>query len=242
MQSTPHRVFIGYEPTEQLAYDVCRDSMLTHASDPLLVEPLNQAALRAAGLYRRTFYREGEQGFDAADGKPISTEFSFSRFLVPALCQWRGWALFCDSDMLWRDNVGRLFDMSTSGYAVMVVKHQHDPIEDVKMRQGQIQTRYHRKNWSSMVLWNCEHPANRALSPYQVNTMPGWWLHGFDWLTDGQIGGIPTQWNWLEGYSSCDVAPSVVHYTTGTPDVEGHEDAAYADEWNGYVKVAEAAE
>lgn len=243
MPEQPLRIFVGHEPTEQAAFDVCKNSILSTASVSVLVEAINQQDLRTAGLYRRMFYRDGTQAYDAADGKPISTQFSFTRFLVPALCQYSGWAAFCDSDMLWRDDIKDLFALANPRFAVMCVQHEHTPIEDHKMRAGQIQTRYHRKNWSSVMLWNCGHAANRNLTPYMVNTQPGWWLHGMHWLDDSQIGALPLKWNWLEGYSDPALKPSVVHYTTGTPDVPGHESAAYADEWRSHsVAHSQAAE
>lgn len=241
----PLRVFVGYDPAEDLAFQVCRRSMRESLSAPrtpgVLIEPICLAALRTAGLYRRPFYVDDGQAHDAIDGKPFSTEFAFTRFLVPALCQWSGWALFCDCDFLWRADVRDLFDLKNDGYAAMVVKHRHVPAEQRKMRDGQVQTRYDRKNWSSLVLWNCGHPANRGLTPFMVNTQPGWWLHGFRWLADVLIGEVPMGWNWLEGYSSPDINPMAIHYTRGTPDVDGHQNAAHASDWLDYARIVREA-
>jgi hypothetical protein len=235
MPETPLKVFVGYDPAEDDAYSVCVRSMRATSSSSLAIEPLSLEALRMAGLYQRTFYFEDGQRYDTLDGKPFSTEFSFSRFLVPSLTQWQGWALFCDSDFLWREDVAKLFEYADESRAALVVKHDHHPREERKMRAGQRQQTYRRKNWSSLVLWNCAHIMNRYVTPFMVNHQPGWWLHGFTWLSDGQIGSLPPAWNWLDGYSSPDIHPRAVHYTSGTPDVPGHENAAHADEWRGYL-------
>jgi hypothetical protein len=132
------------------------------------IEPLDERRLRHAGLYRREWTYEDGQYYDTRDRKPFSTEFSFTRFLVPSLCQWRGVALFCDCDFLWRTDVAELFALHDPSFAVQVVKHDHNPSETVKM-EGQAQTRYLRKNWSSLMLWNCDHPSNLMLTPHKVN-------------------------------------------------------------------------
>lgn len=234
------RAFIGYDSNEPQAYQVCERSLLAHAKRPVLVEPLMREKLRTAGVYRRTHYVRGTQYYDTVDDKPFSTEFSFSRFLVPALTQWRGWALFCDNDFLWRAPVDDLFALIDPKYAVMVVKHQYMPAESTKLRKRVIQSPYPRKNWSSLMLWNCAHPSTQTLTPYEVTMRPGSWLHQFQWLRDSEIGELPKEWNWLEGvHASPD--PKAVHYTRGCPDVPGFENAPFADEWRNYVdRLAEA--
>ncbi len=236
MSQPVHRVFIGYDSKEPLQYQVCRDSMLQHASGPVLIEPLIEARLRGLGAYRRFYWEEDGQPFDGLDKKPFSTEFSFTRFLVPALTQYRGWALFCDSDFLWLDDVAKLFRLADPTYACMVVKHDYRPPEKTKMR-GQAQQQYARKAWSSLVLWNCEHASTQLLTPYQVNFSTGSWLHGFRWLKDKEIGDLPPAWNWLEGrHSPMAYAPKAIHYTRGTPNMPGHESATHAAEWWAYVR------
>ena len=100
--------------------------------------------------------------------------------------------------------------------------------------RGQQQSKYPRKNWSSLIVWNCEHEANRMLTPYQVNNQPGRWLHTFAWLAAYEIGDIPHTWNWLEGHSPDWVVPKAVHFTRGTPDMP-NMDPPYADEWWSYL-------
>lgn len=228
------RFFIGYDERELLAYTVCARSLRATCSASITVEPLRIDRLRLSGLYRRRYDERDGTRFDWCDGRPFSTDFTFSRFLVPALCQWDGIAVFCDSDFLWRRDAADLIRSVDRSHAVQVVKHHHRPRERTKMR-GQVQAPYTRKNWSSLIVWNCAHPANLALTPDAVNMREGRWLHGFGWLDDGQIGELPPEWNWLEGHDSASVDPAAVHFTRGTPDMPGYEGAAFADEWRSWA-------
>lgn len=230
MTKAPLRILIGYDSRERAAYDVCVQSLLDHASIPLAIEPLDERLLRHAGLYRREWTYEDGQYYDTRDRKPFSTWFSFTRFLVPALCQWRGVALFCDCDFLWRSDVAELFALHDPSFAVQVVKHDHRPEETVKM-EGQVQTKYLRKNWSSLVLWNCGHPSNLMLTPHKVSLERGQWLHAMSWTEPHEIGSLPEAWNWLEGTSSLAIDPKAVHMTRGGPWMPAWQDVAYASEW-----------
>jgi hypothetical protein len=216
----PFRVYVGWDPSEASAYDVCRHSIESRASVPVEIHPLKLDELRARGLYSRT-------------GDPLAaTEFTYSRFLTPHLAGYEGWALFCDCDFLWLTDIAELIAMIDDRYAVMCVHHDHRPKEDSKM-EGAVQTLYPRKNWSSMVLYNCGHPANRALTAEVVNRETGAFLHRFQWLGDDLIGSVPETWNWLEGW--CDKPktghPKVIHYTRGGPWFENWRDVDYADLW-----------
>lgn len=216
----PFPVYVGWDSREDIAYQVCRSSLIRHASGPVDVMPLKQDALRESGLY----YREGD---------PLaSTEFTYTRFLVPALTGYQGWALFCDCDFLWTADVKQLMALVDDQYAVMCVHHDHNPPETVKM-DGAIQTRYPRKNWSSMVLYNCGHPANAALTPELVSRETGAFLHRFQWLDDALIGAVPETWNWLEGWSHKpdNGNPNVIHYTRGGPWFENWQDVDYGALW-----------
>lgn len=228
--TAPLRVFVGYDSREQAAFEVCVRSLLDHASIPVLIEPLDERMLRHAGLYRRDWRFENGQFVDIRDGRPFSTWFAFSRFLVPALCQWGGWALFCDCDFLWRADVAELLELADPRYAVQLVQHQHEPVETVKM-EGQAQGRYYRKNWSSLVLWDCEAQEHLMLTPDRVNVERGQWLHAFSWLEPHRIGALPEAWNWLEGTSSPDIEPKAVHFTRGGPWMPNWQDVAFASEW-----------
>lgn len=227
--------YIGWDTREVRAYDVCRQSAVRHCSKPLHVVPLMERALRYIGLYDRPWEVRDGQKYDARDGKPFSTEFSFTRFLVPAMQQYQGWALFSDCDFLWTADLDGLFSLAHPDYAVQVVKHQHVPTETEKM-EGALQTKYHRKNWSSLVLWNCSHPSNRFLTTQAVNHESGQWLHAFGWLRDDEIGELPLTWNWLAGVNEMPAmgedAPKGIHFTLGTPEMKGHERVPYAQRWH----------
>lgn len=216
-----NHIFIGWDSREAVAFDVCRASIIKHVSGATSIRPLNQRALRAAGLY----WRERD---------PLaSTEFTYTRFLVPYQQAFRGWALFCDCDILFRADVSELFALADASKAVLVVKHDHRPTATTKMGQA-LQTAYPRKNWSSVVLWNCGHPANRVLSPTTVNSRSGAYLHRFQWLSDGMIGELPLAWNYLVGYNTLAQVPDpkAVHFTEGIPGIHpGHEGDEFAGEW-----------
>lgn len=229
----PEMVFVGHDGREAIATEICELSMRAASSTPLCIQRLTEPALRHIGIYRRewTMTPTGQK-VDSRDRKPFSTDFSFTRFMVPALMQHRGWALFCDSDFLWLGDVDELFGQADEDMAVMVVKH--GPLSETGTKMdGMSQLPYFRKNWSSLILWNCGHPSNQRLTPYQVNSMPGQWLHGFSWLEDGEIGEIPGTWNWLSGIDPQPASgdPKAVHFTRGIPDMPGYEGSPYAEHW-----------
>jgi lipopolysaccharide biosynthesis glycosyltransferase len=230
------RIFIGYDSREQDAYDVCVKSLLKHSSIPLSIQPLDEIRLRHAGLYTRNWQYKDGQFVDNIDRKPFSTSFSFTRFLVPSLCQWKGIALYCDCDFLWRSDVEFLLRLSlvNNNTAVSVVKHDHNPNTVTKM-EGQKQTKYYRKNWSSLIIYNCSHPSNLMLTPKVVSEATGQWLHSFSWLHDHEINEIDKSWNCLSGIDKID-DPLAVHFTNGTPSMKGHENDPYADEWRSVLK------
>lgn len=224
------KVFIGWDPRDIPAYEKCKRSLLRNTKMKLQIEALRDWDLRRQKLYWRSYYVDGEgQKHDGRDGNPFSTDFSFTRFCVPALQNYEGgWVLFCDPDMLWRADISELLSLADPGKAVMCVKHNHVPPEETKMG-GLIQTRYYRKNWSSLMLYNPERC--KGLTKYAINNMDGSWLHGMFWLEDQEIGELPEEWNWLDGHSSPEIDPKIVHFTRGTPDMDGCEDVAYAKEW-----------
>ena len=223
-------IFIGYDSREPEAYDVARASILKHATMPVHIQRLDERALRHSGLYRRTWHAEGNIKVDDVDGKPFSTEFSFTRFLVPALMQWEGYALFMDSDQLMLADIAELLHEIDDSKAVQVCKQNYQASTDIKM-DGQRQEKYFRKNWSSFMLFNCSHVTNRMLTVEAVNCEPGSWLHGLGWCPDHEIGGLKHGWNWLDGCTSG--APLNVHYTTGGPWFANmrHSNAPYFEEW-----------
>lgn len=229
-----NHIYIGHDSRERDAYQACAASLLAHARAPLSITPISSRTLGA--LYKRPESRRGAQLFDEISQAPMATEFALARFFVPFLHE-TGWAVFCDGDFLFRAPVDDLLAMRHNEYAVMVVKHDHSPGEQFKM-DGQAQTVYPRKNWSSLMLFNCDHPANRSLDLARLNTSRGLGLHQFDWLPDSAIGSLPFEWNWLEGSYSHIVlpgGPKAVHFTRGIPSMPGYENVPYADEWRTYA-------
>jgi lipopolysaccharide biosynthesis glycosyltransferase len=212
---TPFRVFIGFDPSQEMAYRVARHSLLRHASCPVVVEPLVYARLRRSGLFDRGIDRDGAQLRDAVTGAPMSTEFAFTRFLVPHLVQ-EGRALFVDCDVLFTGDVAELQRVPLNGRAVAVVKHEQ-PARDLRKMGGLQQTRYARKNWSSVMLFNCDHPAWSHVTLYLLHRADGLFLHGFKFLPDSEIGELPRRWNWLVGEQDRPEDVALVHYTLGGP-------------------------
>ena len=199
--------------------------------------PLYHKALREQGFFNRPWEIQASDGNyrDFIDGRPFSTQFAFTRFLVPSLMKYNGWALFMDCDMIFRTDIKELFEMVDDKYAVMCVKHRQ-PVNEQKKMDGSIQTKYYRKNWSSFMMFNCGHKLNKELTPEVVNTQTGSWLHGFEWLPDQAIGEIPNDYNWIDGSSPSNIRPKVIHYTLGGPWFAGYQDVKFADEWYKYYK------
>jgi hypothetical protein len=221
-------VFIGYDSREHDAYQVAKSSLLKRASNAISVQPLDERALRHAGLYCRHWSSQDGKKVDATDGKPFSTEFSFTRFLVPSLRQYDGWAIFVDCDFLFLEDLSKITKEFDDRYAVMVCKQNYIPTSEVKM-DGQVQTTYNRKNWSSFMAFNCSHASNRMLTPERCNKEYGSWLHGFGWLADWEIGDLDHRWNWLFGTTPG--KPLAVHYSEGGPWFENYRNCAYAQDW-----------
>lgn len=228
------KVFIGWDSREPVAYEVCKFSIERHTNADLDIIPLKHIELRKKGFFSRPWLTESTTGLrrDLIDNKEFSTEFSHTRFLVPALCGFTGWALFMDCDMIFTADIKQLMALRDDKYAAMVVKHNHRPKEGVKMDE-QPQRQYFRKNWSSFVLWNCGHPKNALLTQSMVNSAAGSWLHSFNWLDDIDIGSLGHEWNWIEESSPMpkESRPKVIHYTNGGPWFETYRDVAFGDLW-----------
>jgi hypothetical protein len=222
-------IWIGFDPREADAFAVARNSTLRRLTAPIPVHGLMLADLQARGLYTRPTERDGGQLWDAISGAPMATEFSLSRFWTPMLAR-SGWALFADCDILVRCSLARLFEQADPSKAVMVVKHDHKPTDATKM-DGQIQTAYDRKNWSSVCLFNADHPANKTLTPDYLNTQTGRALHQFAWLDDDLIGELDPKWNYLVGVSERPTDVAIAHFTLGIPSMPGHNQDEFADEW-----------
>lgn len=208
-------IFIGYDPREALAFSVLAHSINVRASQPVRIMPLLLSQL--GGVYSR------ERSFLQ------STDFSFSRFLVPYLSVYTGWSIFMDCDMLVLDDISKLWGLRDDRYAVQVVKHSHIPIEATKFLGAQ-QTKYEKKNWSSVMLFN--NTKCKSLTPDYVNSASGLELHQFKWLDDeALVGEIPHRWNHLVGYNTPSREVSLVHYTIGGPYFDEYRDCEYSEEW-----------
>lgn len=214
------RVFVGYDNREDIAYQVCKKTLLKHSSISLDIVPIKQQEMRDRNLY----WREHD---------PFSaTEFSFTRFLMPYLVNYQGWALFLDCDFLIRGDIAQLLNYVDDEKACFVVKHNYQPPELTKM-DNKKQHQYPRKNWSSFMFVNCGHEQTKVLTPEIVNRESGMYLHRFAWLSDDVIGELPITWNYLEGWHSPNdcINPIAVHFTRGGPWFKDYMDVEYGKEW-----------
>jgi lipopolysaccharide biosynthesis glycosyltransferase len=217
-------VYIGFDSRELPAYNACVNSLQHTSNNGVNVFKLNTETLRKDGVYKR-------------ENDPLSsTEFTFSRFLVPYLSNYKGWVLFCDCDIIYLEDIEMLFSLKDDNYAVMCVQHDYTPTNKTKM-DGKAQLLYPRKNWSSLVLWNCEHPSNKILTPDVINTQTGQYLHRFSWLKDEEIGSLPLQWNWLVGWykEPIDGKPKALHFTEGGPWFDNYRDCEYSEHYYKYA-------
>lgn len=227
----PLRIFIGYDPREPVAYHVLCHSIMRHTTIPYSITPLIQNRLRGTGVYWR-------------EKNPLeSTEFSFTRFLVPYLCGYKGFGLFMDCDMLLRADLGDMLKAPTAHpYAsVHVCQHDYIPRAENKM-DGKIQTTYPRKNWSSLMLFN--NPACGDLSPEYVNTATGLDLHRLVWAQETAgiqyrgVGSLPLEWNWLVDEYEHNPNAKNLHFTLGGPWFPNKAECDYASEWTEERRLA----
>jgi hypothetical protein len=222
------KVYMGWDEREVSAYVVASRTLKnTSGINP---EPLSADRLRSVGLYTRDIDKRDGRFYDMPSGAPCSTEFASSRFLTPIICQ-TGWALFVDCDVVFYRDVHELLSVADTTKAVWVVKHQMDVKEGQTKMDGQPQTRYSRKNWSSVMLFNCNHPANRRLTFHDVNNRPGRELHSLYWLNDSEIGDLPRAWNWLVGHQTMPDNVGIAHFTNGGPWISGWKERPYDDLW-----------
>lgn len=191
-------VFVGYDPKESIVYHTCVNSIIRHSSRPVAIVPLSLNLLNG--------YTEKH-----TDG---SNTFTYTRFLVPKLMNYTGWAVFIDGDMILRDDIHKLFDLRDEQYAAMVVKHDYQTKKSIKYL-GAKNENYPCKNWSSVILWNCSHKDNQQLDYSFVENATGQYLHRFSWLND--VGNLPIEWNWLVDEYGVNENAKLIHYTLGAP-------------------------
>jgi len=212
----PIPVFVGYDPREAIAYHTCVNSIIRNSSRPVAIVPV------ALNLFRE--YSETH-----TDG---SNHFIYTRFLVPYLMDYQGWAIFIDGDMIVRGDIAELWDLREYTTDVMVVKHNYETRMTEKYL-GNVNQNYPRKNWSSVILWNCNAIRNRMLTPEFVQQSTGAYLHRFSWLDDTRIGELPAEWNWLDIEYEYNPHAKLVHYTLGTPCFHEFADRGdFSDDWH----------
>lgn len=217
------RLYVGFDPREAAVYHVFTQSVIDKTSVPVSITPLHQKSLEF----------DGQQ-----DG---SNAFIYSRYLVPWLQDFKGWAVFCDGDMIVREDLKRLWDLRDPRYAAQVVKHDYLTRHPKKYIGTPIESQnvdYPRKNWSSVILWNCAHPANRILSKEYVSEAGGAVLHRFQFLNDNDIGELPPDWNHLVGEKGTSPRAKLVHWTLGAPGFEHYQLDEFHEEWNTHLLSA----
>ena len=207
-------IFVGYDKRESVAYHTFCQSVLSRSSVPVSFTPLCLSSLD---------YDERHK-----DG---SNEFTYSRFLVPSLMGFSGWAIFADGDMVCLDDIKKLWDMRDHSKAVMVVQHDYETKHPSKYL-GARNENYPRKNWSSLILWNCGHYMNKILTKELIQESSGKELHRFEWLPDERIGDLPLEWNWLAGEYLYNANAKLIHYTLGTPCFKEYARCDHASDWH----------
>jgi lipopolysaccharide biosynthesis glycosyltransferase len=207
-------IVVGFDQREAIAYHVFCQSVLERSSAPVCFIPLSENTL---ANYKETH----------SDG---SNKFVYSRFLTPYLSGFSGWAIFADGDMVCQEDITKLWDLRDDSKAVLVVKHDYKTKAKIKY-SGNKNENYPRKNWSSLILWNCGHPANSVLTPEFIQGKPGSFLHRFSWLSDGLIGDLPAEWNWLAIEYPENPEAKIIHYTLGTPCFKDYAAESMSDVW-----------
>jgi len=214
-------VFVGYDPDEAVAFHVCANSIIRHATQPINIVPL---ALNLLNDYTETHL----------DG---SNTFTYLRFLVPHLMAYQGHAIYIDGDMVVLDDITKLDKLFSDVFAVQVVKHDYQTTQSIKYF-GAKNENYPRKNWSSVILWNCKHEANRLLTPGYVQQNTGAHLHRFTWLSDSKIGELPVEWNWLPDELGPNDQAQLLHYTLGIPCFDEYSPGLHTAEWHHELALA----
>jgi lipopolysaccharide biosynthesis glycosyltransferase len=214
-------LFVGFDQNEAIAYHIFTQSVLENSTLPVNFVPLS---LKALNKYQEKHH----------DG---SNQFIYSRFLVPYLNNYSGWAIFADGDMICNANIAELWNLRDEKKALQVVKHNYKTKQTLKYL-GNKNEDYPRKNWSSLILWNCGHPANKMLTPEFIQEQSGAFLHRFLWLDDDQIGELPVEWNWLAIEYPDNPRAKIIHYTLGTPCFKDYSQSSMADLWHAVYKRA----
>ncbi len=207
-------IVVGFDQRESVAYHTFTQSIIEKASLPVSFMPLAMNTLRD---YEETHTDK-------------SNDFIYSRFLTPYLNDFRGWAIFADGDMICQTDIKELWDLRDESKALLVVKHDYQTKAHQKYL-GNINENYPRKNWSSVILWNCSHPKHKILTPDLVANQTGKYLHRFSWLDDNDIGELPKEWNWLAIEYPQNNNAKLIHYTLGTPCFKDYKNTEMSEVW-----------
>ena len=208
-------VFVGFDQLEAIAYHVFCQSVLEKSSLPVLFLPLSINTLKG---YKETHNDK-------------SNDFVYSRFLTPYLHNFEGWAIFADGDMVCQSDIKELWDLRDETKALQVVMHDYKTKFNQKYL-GNTNENYPRKNWSSLILWNCSHPKHKVLTPDFISNQTGKYLHRFSWLDDEDIGELPIDWNWLAIEYPNNPKAKIIHYTLGTPCFKDYRNSEMAVTWH----------
>jgi len=216
-------LMVGFDQREAIAYHVFCQSVIDRASMPIQFLPLAENSLNQ--------YKEIH-----TDG---SNKFVYSRFLTPYLMNFSGWAIFADGDMVCQADIVELWSLRDTTKAVQVVKHDYKT-KATKKYLGNKNEDYPKKNWSSLILWNCGHPENAILTPEFIQGQPGSYLHRFSWLGDNLIGELDAEWNWLAIEYPENPNAKLIHYTLGTPCFKDYANECMSDAWKrNYLRTNE---
>ena len=208
------KIVIGFDQRESIAYHTFTQSIIEKSSLPVSFIPL---AINALKGYKETHTDK-------------SNDFIYSRFLSPHLNSFEGWAIFADGDMICQADIKELWDLRDQSKALLVVKHDYQT-KAHKKYLGNVNENYPRKNWSSVILWNCAHPKHKILTPEFIASQTGKYLHRFSWLDDIDIGELPKEWNWLAIEYPENKNAKLIHYTLGTPCFKEYKNTEMADIW-----------
>ena len=220
------KIFIGFDQREACAYHTFVQSLINHSSIPLDITPL---CLKSLAGYKE-LHRDG------------GNDFVYSRFLSPFLNNFDGWAIYADGDMVCQADILELLKLKDDSKAVMVAKHNYQTKQTKKYFNNKNEN-YPKKNWSSVILWNCSHPKHKILTPEFIQNQSGKFLHRFSWLNEDEIGEIPLEWNWLALEYPENKEAKIIHYTLGTPCLKEYKDTNMSDIWyDSYNKSQEGVE
>ena len=220
------KIFIGFDQREACAYHTFVQSLINHSSIPLDITPL---CLKSLVGYKE-LHRDG------------GNDFVYSRFLSPFLNNFDGWAIYADGDMVCQADILELLKLKDDSKEVMVAKHNYQTKQSKKYFNNKNEN-YPKKNWSSVILWNCSHPKHKILTPEFIQNQSGKFLHRFSWLDEDEIGEIPLEWNWLALEYPENKEAKIIHYTLGTPCLKEYKDTNMSDIWyDSYNKSQEGVE